>query len=594
MKQRILTTVAAASVLMTVWGTASAAPYNLVGWYQRSGGGNLSALSFKAGVAQGCPGPTYIQPCYAPANTWTIGLGIVATVSAGAPAWDWVTGGGGTGTLTGTGTFWPSSFLSSNPSQSSVISDKVTGLVIAVTAPGTGTVNGTTYDCHEGNFLTTVGARGCENTSLGLNASYQSTTTWNAGGLPKCVTQTIGGDDFGLKDGGYSGNLSYNTQTINFTVGKRVKGLTSGVFGNITADVDGGATGTLSLVSVALPNFVPGNFIAGEVIREVEAPFGSATVTAAPVLAFGTGSPNPRGLTFQAAAAAGPGCAETSGAFDMFHVVVDDGTYLILSESANLGTCYLYGVEQLGGCQVDGSSSYLVFAAPGAPDTDSDGNFDGLDNCPSVANPGQKDIDGDAIGDVCDPDDDGDGVLDGVDNCPVNYNPAQANSDGDAVGDVCDNCKTFSNTLSGFVPNTTVPGTVLKYQHDADADGYGNRCDGDVSNTQGSNAQVNTTDYSILRSVINKIHSFSNNAAKSDLDASGTVNTTDYSIFRTLINKVPGPSAWCGPLPATPNVTCPAVKCGDGVLNYSAPPGEQCDDGNTNNGDGCSSVCKIE
>jgi cysteine-rich repeat protein len=118
-----------------------------------------------------------------------------------------------------------------------------------------------------------------------------------------------------------------------------------------------------------------------------------------------------------------------------------------------------------------------------------------------------------------------------------------------------------------------------------------------VSNTQGVNGQVNTTDYSILRSVINKIYSFSNNAAKSDLDASGTVNTTDYSIFRTLINKVPGPSAYCGPLPAVapnPNVTCPTVKCGDGMLNYSAPPGEQCDDGNTNNGDGCSSLCKVE
>jgi len=33
-----------------------------------------------------------------------------------------------------------------------------------------------------------------------------------------------------------------------------------------------------------------------------------------------------------------------------------------------------------------------------------------------------------------------------------------------------------------------------------------------------------------------------------------------------------------------------AVVCGNGVLE----PGEQCDDGNTEDGDGCSSTCKLE
>ncbi|MEZ4472574.1 MAG: thrombospondin type 3 repeat-containing protein [bacterium] len=31
-------------------------------------------------------------------------------------------------------------------------------------------------------------------------------------------------------------------------------------------------------------------------------------------------------------------------------------------------------------------------------------------NCPRNANPNQANLDGDALGDVCDPDDDGDGV----------------------------------------------------------------------------------------------------------------------------------------------------------------------------------------
>ena len=45
-------------------------------------------------------------------------------------------------------------------------------------------------------------------------------------------------------------NLAYDGQTANFTLGACVKGLWSNASGTIVADVDGGATGTLSLMKV--------------------------------------------------------------------------------------------------------------------------------------------------------------------------------------------------------------------------------------------------------------------------------------------------------------------------------------------------------
>jgi len=53
------------------------------------------------------------------------------------------------------------------------------------------------------------------------------------------------------------------------------------------------------------------------------------------------------------------------------------------------------------------------------PDADADGVPDTADNCPSNANSGQDNLDGDAAGDACDPDLDGDGRDNGTDCAPA-------------------------------------------------------------------------------------------------------------------------------------------------------------------------------
>jgi hypothetical protein len=83
-------------------------------------------------------------------------------------------------------------------------------------------------------------------------------------------------------------------------------------------------------------------------------------------------------------------------------------------------------------------------------DTDSDGVFNIYDNCPLTANTDQANMDGDELGDVCD-DSDYDGVMDSTDNCPVVANTDQADSDGDGMGDVCEAADTTDSDGDGVI-----------------------------------------------------------------------------------------------------------------------------------------------
>ncbi|KAJ7380253.1 hypothetical protein OS493_010968 [Desmophyllum pertusum] len=78
-------------------------------------------------------------------------------------------------------------------------------------------------------------------------------------------------------------------------------------------------------------------------------------------------------------------------------------------------------------------------------DKDGDKIGDDCDNCPHIPNRNEKDTDGDGIGDPCDSDADGDGLRNIFDNCPLVANRKQTNKDGDSFGDACDNCPSTTN-----------------------------------------------------------------------------------------------------------------------------------------------------
>lgn len=73
------------------------------------------------------------------------------------------------------------------------------------------------------------------------------------------------------------------------------------------------------------------------------------------------------------------------------------------------------------------------------PVLDGDGIWNDQDNCPSIANPDQKNSDQDqnGQGDAC-RDPDRDHVLGKLDNCPQKYNPNQKDVDQDGLEDLCD------------------------------------------------------------------------------------------------------------------------------------------------------------
>ena len=139
------------------------------------------------------------------------------------------------------------------------------------------------------------------------------------------------------------------------------------------------------------------------------------------------------------------------------------------------------------------------------------------------------------VGPGCGPgdDDDSDGICDNVDNCPTVANPGQQDGAGglevtiagvvspDGVGDACDNCVRVNNPrqIAGYL--TTNPWrTLTGDQIDDDHDGYGNRCDAKF--VAPPSAAVGGLDLAQYRA---------SNTEDRRFDTCGTINTRPCAIF---------------------------------------------------------------
>jgi hypothetical protein len=99
-------------------------------------------------------------------------------------------------------------------------------------------------------------------------------------------------------------------------------------------------------------------------------------------------------------------------------------------------------------------------------------------------------------------------------------------TDVDGAPNIADNCRLLANN------------TGAGAQCDSDADGFGNRCDGDFNNNNSTNAQ----DTTLFRQQLGQ-PSLAPVFNEADLNCNGSVNAQDTTLFRARLGSAPGPGA---------------------------------------------------
>ncbi|MBN8279917.1 MAG: thrombospondin type 3 repeat-containing protein [Gammaproteobacteria bacterium] len=485
-----------------------------------------AALGGVAGQAHAATYTATLQQVLTYGNNGTAGLAGNVTSSTASWAYDSVTN---LVTQTG-GTF---NLRQTTAPTSTLYRTSITGLVIGNGAPA----SATTYVCTEGNFGANVGASICGNYSFGNNFENASTTSWGPG---TAVSRTLGDDDVALGDPQSIVLLDgMVTQTFDGNTLVITNRTCTGVCTTLPAGAyNGGQQWTFGSLVNVFPDTTPDPFS-----FEDQAGVALATLTTSqPVTITGLDSAAPITVTdgeysqnggpFTAAAGTvtpnssvrvrhvSSGAPDTAvdtvltvgGVSDTFtsttvRYAVDDAVVAainlpreidVLANDTGLAATVAVGIwsgPAHGTATVDGSPGtpggirITYTPTPGyfGPDA-----FEYWVETNSVIDYGLVTVD------VSNADADGDGVVDVVDNCTLLPNPGQCDSDGD---------------------------------------GFGNRCDGDLTNNGATNAQ----DTVVFRNRLGKPSTAPTyNAA--DLNCSGAVNAQDTVLFRLLLGSPPGPA----------------------------------------------------